>query len=954
MKKYFNGFFLFLFIIFIPFIYKNYGATPQKGLNIQNDSNAPIVVKFDAETAKIDSETVEIIQDDRLSGNKGMALKPGVLAAIDGERADADLSFDIKVPAGRYIMTTHAVTYGEGTKILDKATSKYEGLPVRIQIGNQRPSKYIVIRPPGNSVPLAGIFEFEKEEKIKIWLHRFVLLKSITLSTYVPPAVPEKVKNYHPKILPPASHPRLWITSQSLPKVKERLESGENLAVWWEVKKSALTPYIFELDAGKGIMFEEELEKVAELEKAAEQKAFYYLMTGDKKIGREAITLMSEYLQVVKFGNINGIWRQIGRTIYASSIVYDWCYDLLSWKEKQIFCDKMLRLADDMETGWPPFKQPIVIGHGSEDQVCRNLLSMSIAIYDEDPLPYQYCSYKILEELVPMRSWQYQSPRHNQGVNYGGFRTIWDMHAAWLFYRMAGRPVFDENIKNLPLFWFYMRLPDGQMLRDGDGIQAGQPGEFFYWRSPLTMFLLYTYAKDPLVKAEFQRQGGVNAEFQRKGEIPKDLVLFLLLNDPELKAEPSLESFPLTIDFGPILGSMVTRTGWHIGMNSNDVVAEIKGGGYLFGNHQHSDAGSIQVYYRGFQLGDIGVYGFYGTPYDNNFHKRSISHSMMLARDTGEKFGNIESNDGGTKFNRRHPITPEEAQTDPWFNNGKEVSADFGPSKLRPFFSYFAVDLTDAYSSKIEAYKRGFCFLNLDRDSIPAAIILTDDMTTANPEFKKYWQINTHNPPQKTGNGIILNNRRKGLIGKAHVDMLIPEPGDREMEILSGLDANSSFEFRYEIPGRAIPTNFPEVDGHRIMISPKTENKRDQFLTVFQLTAGDTKPLPTEKYETPVSYVVIIDDRVVSMSIGTGLIDRNFILKIPAGGEYQVLLAGMKQGNWSVQSKDDRMKFNTYVEEGKNTIFFLASSGEYLVTPGRIDGARELLTDESFMPRYKD
>jgi len=44
---------------------------------------------------------------------------------------------------------------------------------------------------------------------------------------------------------------------------------------------------------------------------------------------------------------------------------------------------------------------------------------MSIAVYDEDPVPYRYTSYLVLEQLVPMRKFEYQSPRHNQGVDYG-------------------------------------------------------------------------------------------------------------------------------------------------------------------------------------------------------------------------------------------------------------------------------------------------------------------------------------------------------------------------------------------------------------------------------------------------------------------------------------------------------------------------------------------------------
>jgi len=913
----------------------NSGSASGKGSVSRDSAKEAVVIKLSAESAKINPESAEIVDDKRLTSKKGIALKSGVVAAIDGGRSEADLIFDFKVPEqGRYVMTTFAITDEKGAAIMKKATSKFESLYIKIQIDDKRSTKRVVYVPWNIPKQEAGKFELTgQDQQLKIWLPAGVRLEYVQLSTYIPPRVPELVQNYRPKVTPPFEHPRLWVNQQSLPKVKSQLEKGENLEAWKSVKTAALTPFVITFNPDVEISYN------SKLETAAESKAFYYLMTGDKQIGREAIELMTGYLSHVEFGNLLDITREIGRAIYTASEVYDWCYPLLTSEEKEILGKNLMRLADDMEIGWPPFKQSIVNGHGNEAQVNRDLLSMSIAIYNENPLPYQYCSYRLLEELAPMRKWEYQSPRHNQGVNYGSYRISWDMHAAWLFYRMTGQEVFDGNIKKVPLYWLYMRLPDGQMLRDGDGFNAGRPGEFYYWKQPQTMFLFYTYSNDAIVKAEFERQGGLS----------NNPVLFLLLNNPGLKPEPSLKSLPLTLDFGPILSSMVARTGWNIGMKSNDVVAEIKGGGYNFGNHQHCDAGSIQVYYRGFQVADLGLYRFYGTPYDVNFQKRSISHSMMLARDTDEKLGSLKSNDGGTRMNQRTPFSAMEAQNDPSFSRGKLISSDFGPSKLRPFYSYFAVDLTGAYSSKIKAYNRGFCFLNLDVDSIPAAIILTDNMVTAKNEFKKYWQINSHNMPETTENGIILKNNRNNLVGKTHVEMLIPAVGNRSMEILSGADANSSFEFKYEAPGTS-EKRYPEVNGHRIMISPKTANSSDRFLTVFQFTAGDTKPFPVSYYETPVSYVVFLSDRVVSMSSSNDLIDKSFNITIAAKGKHQVVLAGMKSGNWNVKSRDGKTKFNYIITEGKNTIFFKAGKGEYIITPGKIAGAKVLAMDENFRP----
>ncbi|NGM89396.1 hypothetical protein G5B35_19050, partial [Parapusillimonas sp. SGNA-6] len=565
-------------------------------------------LRLDFESARLNPKTTHIVTDERLANKNGLTLKPDIREAINGEREEEDMSFVLKAPqAGHYLMQTYAVTDEEGAALMKKAKTKFESLFMRMQIGNNRATKRVVYVPWDRPLQRTGIFQLNgEEEEIKIWLPRGVRLEYMEVRQYTPPKVPAGAVNYKPTVQPPSGHPRLWVNRESLPLVKENLTKEENRAVWEKLKKEAVVPFVFTFNP------EEEMPHNVALEKATETKAFYYLMTGDRKIGREAIDLTVNYLANVEFGNILDITRELGRAIYTASLVYDWTYDLLSEEEKATLIKHLMRLSMDMEIGWPPFRTKILNGHGNEAMVNRDFLAMSIAIHDEDPLPYQYVSYAILEELVPMRRFEYQSPRHNQGVGYGSYRFAWEMHAAWLYYRMTGKRVFDDNLKNLPYFWLYMRTAGGEMLRDGDGFGSGKPGQPYYWKSPMVMFLMYTYSKDPIVKGEFLRHGNLN-----------NPVLFLLLNDPDLQAEPSLASLPLTKDFGPVLGSMVARTGWNIGQDSDDVVAEIKGGGYHFGNHQHADAGSLQIYYRGFQVGDIGLYRFYGTPYDMGFNKRS-------------------------------------------------------------------------------------------------------------------------------------------------------------------------------------------------------------------------------------------------------------------------------------------------------------------------------------------
>jgi heparin/heparan-sulfate lyase len=884
---------------------------------------------LEAQAAQLNRDRVEVVEQDTFVGKHGVALKTDLITNVGQPDKEPDLVFKVRAPReGRYWIRTHAAVDAKGAEAMRKATSKMASLRLMMSVGGSRPTKRIVFvpwSPPGSCIQALGKFSFNgREQEVRIWLPEGVRLDYMQIAPYSPPKVPAAAANYQPAVVPPKTHPRLWVNEESLPVVRARLDKGENAPLWTQVNKQAAKSFVFTAKPDTEVAYN------STLEQAATAKAFVHLMTGDKARGLEAVGLMRPYLSAVVFDNLLDITREIGRAIYTGALVYDWCYDVMTPQDREEMRKNLMRLADDMETGWPPFVQTIVNGHGNEAQINRDLLSMGIAIYDEDPVPYRYCAYRILEELVPMRRFEYQSPRHNQGVSYGPYRFAWDLQAAWLFRRMTGKPVFDDNIAGVYKYWLYMRLPNGQMLRDGDGFSDGR-----YANLGAAPLLSYAYSNDPMIKGDFERQGGLTS----------DPILCLLLNNPDLKPEKSLASLPLTIDFGPILGSMIARTGWNIGTNIADVVVEMKGGGYHFANHQHSDAGSFQIYYRGLQAGDLGEYAFYGTPYDSNFNKRSIAHSMMLAVDPDESF-NLPTNDGGTRNVRATPTTPEQAVKDPMFANGKVVSASFGPSAQRPFFSYFSVDLTSAYSRKIRDYTRTFCFLNLDNPKTPAVLIVLDNMTTAQPGFKKYWQVNTLNPPEKTADGVILRNSDMGLSGKVSVRMLRPKAGEREMEVLSGAAANSVFGHAFMPPFPAKP----EANGHRVMVSPKTAQTNDVFLTVMRMS-DDAVPEPSVTVtETPATFALTLANRVAVLSRTGKLLEQPFQVNVPSGHDHQLLLSGLAPGVWSIRGQNGKVRLNARVEAGKNTAFFVVPAGRYAVQPEAIPGAPEFQPAPDFMP----
>ncbi len=865
---------------------------------------------FEAEDARLHPARTEIVVQESFRGKKGVALKPGLEASLEDARTEPDLVFTVRAPqAGRYSLSTVAAADAVGADQMRRARSKFESLYARIQIDGQRPTRRVVFVPWSNPQLCrqhTGTFELNGQaQDVRFWLPAGIRLDRLEVNPYRAPVVPKEAAAYRPSVVPPTAHPRLWVTAETLARVRSCLEHPEHKRHWARVRDLAAKPFVFKTDADREVSYN------TPLEQAAVAKAFCYLVRSDAQAGREAADLMLAYLPRVEFGNLLDITREVGAAIYAGSCVYDWCSGILATDERATLRRHLMRLAEEMECGWPPFKQSIINGHGNEAQVCRDLLAMSIAVYNEDPLPYQYCAYAVLEQLVPMRRFEYQSPRHNQGISYAAYRFGWEMHAAWLFRRMCGHEVFDANIKAVPKYWLYMRLPNGEMLRDGDGVPSSA-----YWNYAKTALLCYAYNGDAVLKGEFMRQGGA-----RGG----DSVLFLLLNDPD-SGRPSLDSLPRTLDFGPVLGGMVGGR-MNMGIDSADVVAEVKGGGYHFGNHQHADAGSFQVYYRGLQVAKLAQYKFYGTPYDMNFAKRSIAQSMMLVLDPRETFIRGLVNDGGSRFLQTCPRTPQQATTDPTFNYGKVVSCGFGPSPQTPPFSYFCADLKGAYSAKVAAYVRRFCFLNLNRPGNPAAMVVFDDITTSRPECKKFWQLNTLNQPETTPDGVMLWNSMGGVKGRLDVRMLWPARDARTIEILSGPAANSVFGQAFTPP---TPTA-PEANGHRIMVSPKRPQAHDRFLAVLQ--ACDAEPLPVQHGESDAVVHVRIADRVVVLAKGGELLNASFEIEVSQGGRpIQVLCAGLAAGQWRIATPGaaDRA---AAVEAGKNVLFFESSGGRCRLSP---------------------
>ena len=824
----------------------------------------------------------------------------------------ADHRYQIQAPApGHYRLYLRASTPKAGTThfarlILDN------GVPMRrrIILPTQRQSQLEVER---------IAFNREPRELRLTDIPPDVTIEKLIFQPVVFP-LPEAARQYRPDLTPPQHHPRLLINPASLEKVRAHLELGDHAAVWNAVRTVAEKPFPFTPSTTQETGYD------ASLLAALRAKAFHYLVRNDRKIGREAVELAHRYLTSVNLGNGQDICRATGETIYTGALVYDWCYPLMTDAERDDFRERFLFLAEGMETGWPPFLEPVTVGHANEAQMSRDLLAMAIAVYDEDPLPWQYLAYAFREIFAPAKTQPARAGRHHQGSGYGSYRFSWDLFAAAHFRRTFGLELLPEATGKIPYYWIYLRTPVGGILTEGDATFT----ERYYGNTQMNLLSAALWP-DAKLQAEF-------ASLCPNPEKFSDPVLYLLFHDPELVPDFRRDDLPLIKFFDHPRPGMIVRTGWNTGRNADDVVVMVNGGGVHYRNHQHLDAGAFQIYYRGLLAVDLGQYNYYGTAYDWNFAKSSLSHSVLRLIDPEQKkraMGSQFTVNSGTQevSGWDGPATLEEELHDPRHQIGRTLRQGAGPEPDRPLWAFLESDLAAAYPGRAVHYTRSAVFLNFGTPDTPAALLIFDRLATAAPRIRPVFQLTTLSRPEQQDGVLAVRQKPYARSGKLAILPLLPQRA--QIAVLSGNDAHT-FDGVYLTPPYPASVG---ADGSRTEITAADGEDASRFLVVLPIQEGNA-PTPKALLEDDHERVNV---RLKNYLIGFGdarqPTAREVAFALPSPGK--ALLLDLASGEWQLTHATETLgKVSITPENG--CFFAELAAGNYRLIPGADTSLRPL------------
>lgn len=723
--------------------------------------------------------------------------------------------------------------------------------------------------------------------------------------------------------VPPKEHPRLFFRAKDIPALTEKIGHPLMADCWKGIMESAATPTDGKLaqDGAKHNMNNRIIN-------AIEAKAFLYAFQKTQKAGQEAVEAVFNYNKTLVIDhNKADVCRDIGRVILMTAIVYDWCYDLIALQDKKWLIGRMENLGKQLEIVWPKLAQGSIVGHGSEAQLARDMLSCGVAVYDEKPEIYHLAAGRIFAEFIPARKFFYPAAYHHQGSSYGPYRFVWDLWITMIYDKMGYPKILGDDQAKIPYRWIYSRRPDGQFFRDGDDFYELFTNFGKTW-TIAGAGLTGSYFKDPILMGE-----AID-----KKQMGRDGLFDFLFIDPFAEAKSNLTGLPLTRYFQSPLGAMIARTGWGNEITSNTAVASMKIGVYSFANHEHLDAGSFQIYYKGPLAVNSGIYqgktGGYGCEHFINYYQRSIAHNTMLIYNPDEKLtwhGREIINDGGQLFPNggSEPRNMKEFLGND-YKIGEVLAHGFGPDLVKPEYSYLKGELAEAYSDKVKSFKRSFVFLNFNNATVPAAFLVFDRVNSSNKDFKKTWLLHCVEEPEISGNTAIVKRTEKGYNGQLVNTTLLPKLDNLAIQKVGGKDNE------YTVNGK----NFPQYvsqennsfDGAiwRLEVSPKNADNNDLFLNVMQVmdANGTSKSLAVEKLETDEFVGAKIADRIVLFSKNGEINTKPISLKIDGNGTSKVLIADMQKGKWKVESLKDSV---FTVKDGEHLLHFSVPKGNYKI-----------------------
>jgi hypothetical protein len=622
---------------------------------------------------------------------------------------------------------------------------------------------------------------------------------------------------------------------------------------------------------------------------------------------------------------------------------FDWAYDGLSADDRRSAMEHIAATCDDsasfLRHGQPDINHNYTYMALNTVAVCGLAMEGEEEPYGGKASAYLAQAREFLEGPgKALDTWSAREGAWGEGSHYTFHETVRNLVLTLAAYRSAtnhdyfaeARAHHGDFAAKIGRFLIYSTRPDFTFERTGDTsanrVQAALT-------VPVTVEMLAAGLGDTDDAARLRSFADDLLEHYGAKAVNSDMGWGMrIFCDPRDRRTPSYRTLPLAARMGAgTMEQIVFRNGWAADSTQITILA-----GDHFTDHQHFDKGQFLIYHGGALTVDGGSYDGIYKPggHANEYAARTLAHNCLLVYDPEQQFPSGYGNDGGQNVIRgkqHHGDWPaylahREAEG---LHTAQVLAYDTADG-----YDYLRVDLTKAYSTKIEHYEREFVYL-------PSAdsLVVLDRVIATRADYQKRWLLHFQEPPAVDGapaeTGVkayveanVVAERR--LEGSLFVHALLPKP--RSITVVGG----PGYEFfnlfaktNYPPSNPAVAAESREAGKWRIEIAPATASKADTFLNVLEIGGSGAQPSPADSItgEGGVAGARFRDQAVVFAAgqlpvryrVTSPAALDHLLVNLPAQAEVTILVDGKLLGRQKVSEQgvlrfDDRAKAARRVE----------------------------------------
>ncbi len=743
------------------------------------------------------------------------------------------------------------------------------------------------------------------------------------------------------------SHPRLLINKDMIPALRELLDknssdtayAGMRELFWKYADEEGVTGEFVEV--GEPILYRHGTRYAPDgdyylrnkfdrkLLAKVEAKALAYLVTGDELYGYEAIRACKNMMLTLRYwdNKQQDTYWGAAFTAYIITHVYDWCYDLLTERDKKhIIGGLRTRLLSQIEFLYPPSNMGSVSGHGTGRQMFVDYLSIAIAFADERPDWWAYVGGRFYAEYIPVLNEMYSSGFVSQGTYYGTRKWGWHLMSIYMLAAYGDTESVNMGIANTAYSTAALILPNGNFLQNGDNrgwcnhTPNGDSDVGAYW-----MLLAAGLTKDPAFVSLAKNYSNDFTELELF-EMRITPAMYPILISPTLNIKSDKASkLPTLVYNGYPGGQTIIKSS----LDKDAAFAYMRVLDKTMVNHEHRDSGTFQIYYKGLLACESGIYKgvLYGKEHWKHYLQATVAHNGMLVYDAAYRDTLPEAERKYYSGSQRHLW--EAGTIDKWNSGLYDFAKILGHAECEGKFAYISGNTTGAYIPETVDYvKRSMLTVLTDKKDIPMLFFVYDDVTSKNDGAIKKFLLHTVNEPTLEGNTVTVTQDGgklvlTSLLGADRIEKI----GGEGKEFWVGEDAEHGYNVTDAVESLGVETLFGRVELSAV------GKHTDKMLNAMYVTDKDSSAKITPiLIETDKLAGAVMGDTVgVFMKSRSGEADE-FSFSAGGDGMLDCYVCGVKGGTWTV-SVNGQSIGDINATDDSGMLSFKASAGEITVTP---------------------